>query len=41
MTPNNSESERLPMLMVMCTALGGAALMAAAAIVLLLMMTHL
>jgi hypothetical protein len=41
MTPHNGESERLPMLMVMCTALGGAALIAAAAIVLLLMTTHL
>jgi hypothetical protein len=41
MTPNSSESERFPMLMVMCTALGGAALIAAAAIVVLLMMTHL
>jgi hypothetical protein len=41
MTPNSTESERIPMLMVMCTALGGATVMAAAAMVLLLMMTHL
>jgi hypothetical protein len=41
MTPNNSESERLPVLMAMTTALCGAVVMAAAAIVLLLMTTHL
>ena len=41
MTPNGTESERFPMLIVMCTALGGTAVMAAAAAVVLLMMTHL
>jgi hypothetical protein len=40
MTPTSSETERLSMVLVLGTVLGGAVLMAGSAMVLLMMMTH-